>query len=571
MNQTAAVWSQTYSLFGQGLGISALIASLPIVVLLFLLGVLRKPAWIAGLAGLAAALGLAILGYRMPAGAAVSAAAYGGAFGLFPICWIIFWAIALFRVTVETGKFDLIRDSIGRLTPDPRLQALLVAFSFGAFLEGAAGFGTPVAVAATMLVGFGFSAYSASAICLLANTVPVAFGAIGIPIITLAGTTGLPLDKLSRAVALMCSPVSLFIPVYLIVAMYGFGAMAGVWVPALAAGVSFAAVQFLVATFMGPQLSALLAALASITVLVVVLRLRLHDDSRQGEWRGNGVKRVPELGRKIVGATDGSRTTSATLTAPAAVPEHSFRELLYAWLPYILLVGCVCLWGYGPVQKVINTAKVDIAWPMLDGIVQRMPPVTSGPSTYHAFFTFNFISAAGTACMTATFLAALSLRMSVSRFLKLIMSVTRQLAIPILTIFLVLGIGFVMNYSGATATLGLAFASTGKLFPLFSPMLGLLGVFLTGSDTSANALFGNLQVVTATRLGLDPILMAAANAAGGVMGKMISVQTIAVAAAATGLSVVDQARLFRFTLKHSLLLGCVIGGIALLYVYGLHL
>ncbi|MFP5227805.1 MAG: L-lactate permease, partial [Acidobacteriota bacterium] len=215
MSQTGAVWSQTYTLFGQSAGISALIASLPILVLLAMLGVWRKPAWLAGLVALIAALGLAIVGYRMPFSAAISAAAYGGTFGLFPICWIIFWAIALFRVTVETGKFDLIRDSIGRLTPDPRLQALLVAFAFGAFLEGAAGFGTSVAVAATMLVGFGFSAFSAAAICLLANTVPVAFGAIGIPIITLAGTTGLPLDKLSRAVALLCSPVALFIPVYL--------------------------------------------------------------------------------------------------------------------------------------------------------------------------------------------------------------------------------------------------------------------------------------------------------------------------------------------------------------------
>jgi lactate permease len=252
-------------------------------------------------------------------------------------------------------------------------------------------------------------------------------------------------------------------------------------------------------------------------------------------------------------------------------PPPRFGQMFYAWLPYVLLVACVCLWGVAPIQKLLNKGSIVFSWPMLDGLVMRMPPVTSAPASYRALFTFNFFSAAGTACMVATFLAAICLGMSPGRILRLLASVARQLALPIVTIVLVLGIGLLMNYCGATASLGLAFASTGKLFPLFSPFLGLLGVFLTGSDTSCNALFGNLQVVTATHLGLDPILMAAANAAGGVMGKMISVQTIAVAAAATGLSVLDQARLFRFTLKHSIFLGFVIGCLAMIYVYGLHL
>ncbi len=567
MNETAAVWHQTYSVFGQGVGVSALIASLPIFILLFLLGVLRRAAWFASIAGLVVALALAIIAYGMPAKAAVSAAAYGGCFGLFPICWIIFWAIALFRVTVETGKFEIIRDSIAHLTPDPRLQALLVAFSFGAFLEGAAGFGTPVAVAATMLVGFGFSAFSAAAVCLLANTVPVAFGAIGIPIITLAGTTGLPLGKLSSAVALLCSPASLLMPVYLLVAMDGFGALSGVWVPALAAGIAFAGTQLMVSILMGPQLSSILAALASMVVLVLVVRLRRRECGEMEEaaaFRGAGRY-------KLKAADSGSASVARAAVVTEPVPVRSFSQLLYAWVPYILLVGCVCLWGVGPVQRLMNKASFVFAWPMLDGIVQRVPPVTSGPAPYHAIFNFNIISAAGTACMAATFLAAIILRVSAGRFVRLLFAVGRQLAIPILTIFLVLGIGFVMNYCGATATLGLAFASTGKLFPLFSPMLGLIGVFLTGSDTSANALFGNLQVVTAGRLGLDPVLIAAANAAGGVMGKMISVQTIAVAAAATGLPVIEQARLFRFTLRHSIFLGLFIGCLALVYVYGLRL
>jgi L-lactate transport len=565
------IWHQTYSLFGQGLGVSTLLASLPIFTLLFLLGVLRKAAWIAGSCALAVALALAILGYHMPAGPAVSAAVYGGAFGVFPISWIIFWAIALFRITVETGKFDIIRDSIGRLTPDPRLQALLVAFSFGAFLEGCAGFGTPVAVAATMLVGLGFSAFSASALCLLANTVPVAFGAIGIPVITLAGTTGLPLNKLSAAVAIMCSPASLIIPIYLIVAMGGFRAMSGVWVPAVASGVAFAAVQFFVAVFIGPQLSAILAALASMAVLIVLLRLRSKrmdpaEVSVEAAFAG-----VPGNDLRTIGSPDVAHANHTAAATQEIAPHYTAGEVFYAWVPYALLVACVFVWGLAPIQRLLNRGTIAFPWPWLHDLVVRMPPVSSEPSPYHAIFSFNFFSAAGTACMVATFLAAICLRMSPARFGVMLLSVTRQLAIPIATVSLVLGIGFLMNYCGATATLGLAFASTGKSFPFFSPLLGLLGVFLTGSDTSSNALFGNLQVVTAGRLGLNPVMMAATNAAGGVMGKMISVQTIAVAAAATGLSVMDQARLFRFTLKHSIFLGLCIGCLALFYTYVLHL
>lgn len=568
MNETTTIWHQTYSLFGLGLGLSTLLAALPIFTLLFLLGVLRKAAWIAGLCGLAVALALAIGAYGMPATTAISAAAYGGAFGLFPISWIIFWAIFLFRITVETGKFETIRNSIGRLTPDPRLQALLVAFSFGAFLEGCAGFGTPVAVAATMLTGLGFSAFSASAICLLANTAPVAFGSIGIPVITLAGITGLPLNKLSGAVALMCSPVALFIPAYLIVAMGGFGAMAGIWLPALMSGVAFASVQMAVSYFMGPQLSAILAALASIAVLIVILHFRSHKE-RQEEIAGETrFAAVPGADLRAVGSQGISLTVKPS--AETAL-KHSAREVLVAWVPYVLLVACVFTWDLLPVQKILNKGTIVFAWPMLNDVVQRMPPVTSAPAPYHALFTFNFFSAAGTACMAATLLAAVCLRVSPLRFAKILFEVMRQLAIPIATVCLVLGIGNLMNYCGATATLGLAFASTGRLFPFFSPILGLLGVFLTGSDTASNALFGSLQVVTAGRLGLNPNLMAAANAAGGVMGKMISVQTIAVAAAATGLSVKEQARLFRFTLRHSIILVLVIGCIALFYAYCLHI
>ncbi len=563
MHETVTTWHQTYLLFGMDLGLSALIAALPIFIFLLLLGVLRKPAWMAGLIGLGAAFALAIGGYGMPVVPAVSAASYGAAFGIFPICWIMYWAIVLFRLTTESGKFEVIRDSIGRLTPDPRLQALLIAFAFGAFLEGAAGFGTPVAIAATMLSGLGFSAFSASAICLLANTAPVAFGSIGIPVITLAGTTGLPLDKLSGAVGMLCSPIALFIPAYLIIALAGFRAISGIVLPALVAGGSFALLQFLISTYMGPQLSSLLAAIGSMIALVLVLRLPRYR--RPSE---TGVSIAPGADLRTIGMHDSASPLQDAAGTPSA--HHTIREVLLAWFPYVLLVLCVVLWGIAPIQKTLNRGTLLFPWPSLHDVVLRMPPVTKTAAPYHALFSFNFFSASGTACMVATFLSAICLKISPLRFCYILIKVAKQLALPILTVALVLGVGFLMNYCGATATLGLAFASSGKLFPFFSPLLGVLGVFLTGSDTSSNALFGNLQVITANRLGLDPVLMAGANAAGGVMGKMISLQTIAVAAAATGMSVHDQSRLFRFTLKHSLFLAFVIGCLALFYTYGLH-
>ena len=525
---------------------------------------MKKAAWIAGLAGLAVTLVVAIAGYHMPPLLATSAAVYGAAFGLFPISWIIFWAIALFRLTVETGQFEVIRDSVGRLTPDPRLQALLIAFAFGAFLEGGAGFGTPVAIAATMLTGLGFSAFSASAICLLANTAPVAFGSIGIPVITLAGTTGLSLEKLSGAVGRICAPISLIIPAYIILATGGIVSLSGIWLPALTCGAVFAGVQFLVSNYVGPQLTDILAALSSLAALIAYLRF-WHPKQRES---GRSIRNCLDqpLSRGIEaspGLEDGS--SSVDLSS-----RYSLGKVLYAWMPYAFLVLCVLLWGVAPIQTKLNLVSFSFPWPFLNDVVQKMPPIAATPTPYPAIFNMNLLSAAGTACMVATFLAAISLKVSPLRFARLLVSVTRQLLLPILTISSVLAIGFLMNYCGATATLGLSFAASGVMFPFFSPLLGWLGVFLTGSDTAANALFGNLQVVTAGRLGLDPVLMAAANSVGGVMGKMISLQTIAIAAAATGLSVPDQSRLFRFTLKHSIFLASLAGCLALIYTYLIH-
>jgi lactate permease len=551
-------WNQTYFLFGQGLGFSAILAALPVLTLLFLLGVLRKPAWTAGLAGLAVTMVLAVGAYRMPPVVAISAAANGAAFGLFPISWIVFWAIALFRVTVETGQFEIIKDSIGKLTPDARLQAILIAFAFGGFLEGAAGFGTPVAIAATMLIGLGFSAFSAAAICLLANTSPVAFGSIGIPVVTLAGTTGLPLANLSAAVGRLCAPVSFFIPAYLIVAIGGFSSLSGILLPALVTGATYAAVQFLVSTYIGPQLTDLLSALAAIATLVIYLRF-FHSQADPDQGIADGARFAR------IAAPDGR--DAASKLKQAVIPGHRPGAVLYAWMPYGILVTCVLLWGLAPVQSALNRFTLPLHWPSLDEVVRRMPPIVSSPTPYRAVFNLNWLSASGTACMIATLLSAICLKTRPWDLVRLLAAVARQLRLPTLTVASVLAVAFLMNYCGATATLGLAFSATGKMFPFFSALLGWLGVFLTGSDTSANALFGNLQVVTANRLGFDPILMAAANSAGGVMGKMISLQTIAIAAAATGLSQPNEPKLFRFTVKHSILLASIVGCLTLLYAY----
>jgi L-lactate transport len=555
------IWNQTYYLFGHGLGFSVILAALPILTLLILLGVMRKPAWVAGLIGLAVTLILATVAYRMPVKAAISAAVNGVAFGLLPISWIVFWAIVLFRVTVETGHFEIIKDSLGRLTPDPRLQALLIAFAFGGFLEGAAGFGTPVAIASTMLIGLGFTEFSASAICLLANTAPVAFGSIGIPVVTLAGTTGLPLDQLSAAVGRICTPMSLLIPAYLIAAMGGFSSLSGVWIPTLIAGGTFAIVQLLVSIYLGPHLTDILAAIVTLATLVLWFRLRNENSEKTASTAG------PWTRFACTNADGSSNDSEGKSQNPST---HSIGTILYAWLPYALLVLCVLLWGWLPFQTLLNKTTIIIHWPYLDNIVQRVPPLVPKPMPYHAIYSLNWLSASGTACMVATMLSALCLKIKPRDFIRIIGKAINQLALPTLTVTSVLALAFLMNYCGATATLGLAFSATGRAFPFFSALLGWIGVFLTGSDTSANALFGNLQVVTATRLGFDPVLMAAANSSGGVMGKMISLQSIAIAAAATGLKQSEQAKLFRFTLKHSALLACIVGLVTLLYTYVIH-
>ena len=549
------MWRHNYEPVAGSLGASAVAAAIPIVVLFVMLGALRKPAWMSALSALGSALIVALAVYGMPLQLAVISTLYGAAYGLFPIAWIVFSSIMLYRLAVDTGKFEIIKDSVGALTDDRRLQALFIAFSFGAFIEGAAGFGAPVAVSGAMLAGLGFDPFFAAGMCLLANTAPVAFGSIGIPVITLANVTGLPVMALSAMVGRLCAMMSVVIPGYLLLVMAGPARALEVLPAIIACGVSFAGMQFLVSNFIGPDLTDIMSSLTCIVVMVAVLKL----------WRPARIMRL--------------EGESEVAPKPAA---HSGGEIFVAWLPYLLLVAFVLAWGAPTIKNAFDarthallpglvpkspTVMNGLFVPGLHNLITRVPPVTPSESPYAAVFTFNWLTASGTACFLATLVAAALLRVGPRQIAGLYAATFRQLSFAMLTIASMLGLAYLMNYSGMTSTLGLMLAGTGAAFPFFGAVVGWLGVFLTGSDTSANALFGNLQVVTANALGLNPVLTASVNSAAGVMGKMISVQSIAVAVAATGMTAADESRLFRFTIRHSVLLMAAMGVVALLFAY----
>jgi lactate permease len=534
------MWQHNYTPVAHSIGWSALVASLPMLVLLYSLAIRRKPAWFSAIASLITAIAMARLVYDMPSSMILSATLYGMAFGLLPIGWITFNAILLYRLTVETGQFEVIKNSLAMLTDDHRLQALLIAFAFGAFIEGAAGSGVPVAVGAAMLAGMGFDPLKAAGICLLANTAPVAFGAIGLPIITLAKTTDLPLASLSAMVGRMSAPLSLCVPTYMILLVAGWKGLRGVLPAALLCGVSFATVQVTVSNLVGPELTDILAALVAIGSLVLLFRTWQPKDRPA---------RISQTGS----------CAGPTRYPPAAI----FR----AWLPYVLLAGCVLFWGTPGAKAVLVKTSILVDWPFLHNLVVRMPPVARVATPYGAVYGLDWLASPGTACLIACLLASLFAGLAPRRFVIVFLATLKVMSLPLVAITSVLGLAFLMNYCGATATLGLALATTGVLFPFFSAALGWIGVFLSGSDASCNALFGNLQVTAAKSLGLNPILTAAANSAGGVMGKMISVQSIAVAAAATGMKPSEESKLFRFTIWHSVLLMSLIGLVAMLYAY----
>jgi lactate permease len=416
-----------------------------------------------------------------------------------------------------------------------------------------------------MMVGLGFSSLYASSICLLANTAPVAFGSIGIPVITLAGITGLPLERVNGVVGLsgiagtLTAPIAFILPAYLILVTSGLPAMLEVWPAVLTCGTVFAAIHFYVSNYIGPQLTDILSSIGAMGALVLLLRYWEPRHTQEHERYVDEAMKTP---------ADELPLRQHDIRV---VPHYSVRELWLAWMPYALLVVFVLAWGLPVFAAILNRVSISFPWPGLHNEILRMPPVARTPAKYAAMFNFNWLSASGTSCMCASLLAAAFAGMKPRALGKIILSIAHKLIRPTITVASMLAMAFVMNYSGATGTLGLAFSATGRMFPFFSPIMGWLGVFLTGSDTSANALFGNLQVVSAARLGFDPVLIAAANSAGGVMGKMISLQTIAVAAAATGMSVADQSKLFRFTLRHSIFLASLVGVEVMLYAYVFHL
>ncbi|MEQ1758581.1 MAG: lactate permease LctP family transporter [Vicinamibacterales bacterium] len=547
------MWQHNYEPVAASLGLSSLAAAVPIVVMFVLLGPLRRQAWQAATAALVSALIVAVAVYGMPLSMALISAAYGAAYGMFPIAWIVFASIMLYRVAVDAGKFEIIKQSVASLTDDRRLQALFIAFSFGAFIEGAAGFGAPVAVAGAMLAGLGFSPFYAAGICLLANTAPVAFGSIGIPVVTLANVTGLPLLPLSAMVGRLCAMISIVIPAYLVVVMAGWRRAREVWPAIVACGVSFASVQFYVSNYMGPELTDILSSLTCIVVMALVLKF----------WKPGSIMRH-----------DTPQNVQVVTYGP--------YETVMAWMPYLLLVVFVLAWGEPSIKGALDrwtdglmpsflpkapTGLNGLVVPGLHNTIIRMPPVVTAPSPYAATFAANWLTASGTACFLAILATAVVLRVRPSQLVHAYVVTLKQLKFAMLTIAAMLAVAYLMNYSGMTSTLGLVLAGTGNLFPFFSAIVGWMGVFLTGSDTSANALFGNLQVVTATALNLNPILMASVNSAAGVVGKMISIQSIAVAVAATGMSRDEESRLFRFTFKHSVLLLVAIGILSMLYAH----
>lgn len=538
-------WIQNYDPLGN-LFASTLVASLPIIVLLGLLAFFHLKTHYAALAGLVVSFIVATLIYKMPLALAGAAALYGAAFGLFPIGWIVIGVIFLYDITVATGKFDVLKSTIANLTDDRRLQALLIAFSFGAFIEGAAGFGTPVAISAAILIGLGFDPLLAASLSLIGNTAPVAFGSLGTPIIALAKVTNLDVERLSAMVGRQLPFFSLFVPFCLVWAMSGRRGVRGVWPACLVTGGAFGLTQFVVSNYHGPWIVDLLAAGASVLALLLLLRV----------WR-------PRDGAEYA-HDEQSRGTHA---AAATFASLSRREVLLAWSPWVLLSVLVFVWGLPPVKNFLNaSAFIEIHVPVLDRNVWRAPPVVAQAKAEDAVFVFNWLSATGTILLLTGFTSGLLLGVRPLRLVRIFGGTLRRVRYSLLTITAMLALGFTTRYGGLDATLGLAFASTGFLFPFFSPLLGWLGVALTGSDTSSNVLFGNLQQITASRVGVSPILAAAANSSGGVMGKMIDAQSIVVAGVATN-QTGNEGRILRSVFWYSLILAVTVGLFVLAQAY----
>ena len=534
-------WIQNYTAVGGSLYLTAAAALLPIVFFFAALTVLKLKGYVAGFFTLLISILVAIFAFGMPASMALSSAAYGFAYGLWPIAWIIVTAVYLYKITVKTGQFDIIRSSVISITEDQRLQMILVGFSFGAFLEGAAGFGAPVAITAALLVGLGFNPLYAAGLCLIANTAPVAFGAMGIPIIVAGQVSGLDAYHIGQVAGRQLPILSIIVPFWLIAMMDGMRGIKQTWPAVLVAGVSFAVTQFLTANFIGPELPDVTSALVSLICLSLFLK----------KWQPSEI------------------FTFQGMKQPEArkASEYSTGQIVKAWSPFAILTVFVSLWTMKPLKTFLDSfSLIEIQWPGLHNLVMKAAPVVAEPTPYAAVYKLNLLSAVGTSILLASIVTIILLRMKPADAVKTFFETLHELRFSILSIGLVLGFAFVANYSGLSSTLALVLAGTGVAFPFFSPFLGWLGVFLTGSDTSANALFGSLQASTAHQVGISPELAVAANTTGGVTGKMISPQSIAIACAAVGLAG-KESDLFRFTVKHSLIFCTFVGILTTLQAY----
>jgi lactate permease len=535
-------WSQNYAPV-VGIGTSALIAAIPVVVLLALLAFWHVRAHIAAIVALLIAIAIAVFVYGMPAKLAVAAAGYGAAFGFLPIGWLIINAIFIYQLSVETGQFSVLQTQIAGVSRDRRIQALLLAFSFGAFIEGAAGFGAPVAISGALMIGLGFKPLEAAKLALIGNTAPVAFGSLGIPLVTLAPLTGLDLLQLSAMVGRQLPFFSLIVPFWLVAAQAGWRGMMGVWPACLVAGGSFGIMQFLMSNFHGPWLVDIVSAAVSMIAVVVLMHF----------WQPK---------EESVNPTAAPATSTLNPAATGAAWK--------AWLPWIFLTGFVFCWGLPKVKTQLNAWYApQIPVPVLHLAVEKVPPVAPTPTLEKAIFSLNLLSATGTALLLAGIASVIFLGVGFRRALGIYGHTLLRVRVSLLTISVMMALGFTTRFSGTDTTMGLAMAGTGWLFPFFSPLIGWLGVALTGSDTSSNVLFGNLQKVSAEQLGFPPILMCASNSSGGVMGKMIDAQSIVVASVATGGAPESPSAgtILRSVFWHSIALAILVGVLVMLQAY----
>ncbi|WP_315708077.1 L-lactate permease [Brenneria uluponensis] len=542
------VWQQVYDPVGN-IWLSSLIAAIPILFFFFALIKLKLKGYMAATFTVALALLVALFFYHMPVDRAVASVAYGFFYGLWPIAWIIIAAVFVYKISVKTGQFDIIRSSILSITPDQRLQMLIVGFSFGAFLEGAAGFGAPVAITAALLVGLGFNPMYAAGLCLIVNTAPVAFGAMGIPITVAGQVTGLNSFEIGQMVGRQLPFLTIIVLFWIMAIMDGWRGIKETWPAVMVAGGSFAIAQYLSSNFLGPELPDIISSLVSLVCLTAFLRV----------WKPVRIFRFGDLGASMVDKT-------------LERGNYSIGQVIRAWMPFIFLTTTVTLWSIPPFKALFASGGTLANWvinvpvPFLNELVAKMPPVVANVLPYAAVYKFDWFSATGTAILVAALMSIVYLRMKPAAAVATFTETLKELALPIYSIGMVLAFAFISNYSGLSATLALALAHTGHAFTFFSPFLGWLGVFLTGSDTSSNALFAALQATTAQQIGVSDLLLVTANTTGGVTGKMISPQSIAIACAAVGL-VGKESELFRFTVKHSLIFTCMVGVITTLQAY----